>query len=250
MENSPKLWKSALPVKNTNQHKYCHGLAVVFGAPALTGATRLVAEAAARVGVGLVEVVADAGTAPIYRASLPPHILVREGAASPKQSAVLYGSGGLSARPNFCAQVPVVLDADALYELPAELPPHYVLTPHEGEFARAFPKLKGSREDKATEAAKTIGAHIVLKGASTIIAAPDGNIITNQHASPHLATAGSGDALAGMILGLLAQGMDVFLASAAAVWIHGDISINIGRGLVASDIPAQIPASLKKIFGE
>ena len=125
-----------------------------------------------------------------------------------------------------------------------------MLTPHEGEFARAFPQLKGSREDKATEAAKTIGAHIVIKGASTIIAAPDGNTITNQHASPHLATAGSGDVLAGMILGLLAQGMDVFLASAAAVWIHGDVSISIGRGLVASDIPAQIPASLKKLFGE
>ena len=124
MENSPKLWKSALPVKGTDQHKYCHGLAVVFGTPVLTGATRLVAEAAARVGVGLVEVIANADTAPIYRASLPPHILVREGSASPKQSALLYGSGGLSVRPDFSASVPVVLDADALYDLPAELPPH------------------------------------------------------------------------------------------------------------------------------
>ncbi len=181
---------------------------------------------------------------------LPPHMLVRTDIDKndPRITAQAYGSGGLSEKPDYQAKIPTVLDADALQDLPDKLSENYVLTPHQGEFDRAFPALKGDRQTQAQQAAKQRGCTIVLKGAETIIAASSGRVVINTHASPYLATAGSGDVLAGMITGLLAQNMPVFEACCAAVWIHGDIALSYGAGLVASDLPDRIPETLQNLF--
>ncbi|MCB1721956.1 MAG: NAD(P)H-hydrate dehydratase, partial [Alphaproteobacteria bacterium] len=261
LENHPDLWLAALPCKDPGGHKYDSGLAQVFGAPKLTGATRLASEACARIGAGLVSVIAPKGTGDIYRASLAPHILVYDQGDQPERvTARLYGPGGLGVKPDYKSDMPTVLDADALYDLPPHLnpPPQggegreggvlYVLTPHEGEFEKAFPDLVGTKLEKARVAAAQIGAVIVLKGADSVIAHPDGRAVINVHASPYLATAGSGDVLAGMITGLLAQGMPAFEASCASVWMHGDAALRFGPGLVASDLIDMIPEVLSDLL--
>jgi NAD(P)H-hydrate repair Nnr-like enzyme with NAD(P)H-hydrate dehydratase domain len=249
--NSPTLWRHALRPKTGQRHKYDYGLAVIYAAPELTGATRLAAEACARVGVGLVTVLAPKATAAIYQASLPPHIMVRSDLAyqDPRVGARLYGSGGLAVAPDFSGQAPSVLDADALAGLPASLGDAFILTPHEGEFVRAFPGIDGAatRNYRALAAARLSGAVVVLKGAQTILAAADGRMVINRHASADLATAGSGDVLAGMITGLLARGLEPLLAAAAAVWMHGEAARRFGPGLVASDLPALLPAVLRDV---
>ncbi len=246
-KNHPDLWRNLLPVKTDKGHKYTYGHTVIYGAPELTGATRLTASACARMGAGLVSVLSDKNTANIYRTALPAHILVRDDLDwhDDRVSTKIYGPGGLPVQPDFHATLPVILDADALTNLPKTLTPNYILTPHEGEFERAFPTIKGTRLEKAQQAAQSINAHIILKGAQTIIAAPNRNPVINHHASPHLATAGSGDVLTGMIAGLIAQDMPIFESCCAAVWIHGECARNFGAGLVASDLIDRIPQALQ-----
>ena len=236
-DNAPALWQGLLPDKSTDahhddRHKYHYGHAVIYSAPVLTGATRLAAAAASRIGAGLVTVLADQDNAGIFRIALPAHIMVRDDLTwdDPRITAKLYGSGGLTVPPVFDANCPVVLDADALIGLPPKLSPRYILTPHEGEFERAFPDLRGERVDRALQAAAKINAHIVLKGPATVIAAPDGRCVVNHHASAVLATAGTGDVLAGIITGLAAQHIPLFEACCAAVWIHGDGGLRVGQG--------------------
>jgi hydroxyethylthiazole kinase-like uncharacterized protein yjeF len=250
MENNPALWLQDLPVKGHNSNKYDSGHAVIYGAPELTGATRLAVEACARMGSGLVTVLSKPHCADIFKASLPAHIMVRDDLDwwGNRVTAVLYGPGGLPEPVMIHDDLPMVLDADALAHLPSNLHDGIVLTPHEGEFAKAFPDVKGSREERAQEAAKECGAIIVLKGAQTIIAHPDGRVVLSRHASPNLATAGTGDVLAGMITGLLAQGMEPFKAACAAVWIHGECARIFGAGLVASDLPGLIPGVLNDLI--
>lgn len=247
--NNPNLWLSCLPVKGREDHKYAHGYARIYGAPVLTGATRLAAESCARMGAGLVTVLATRESAPVYRETLAAHVMVREGLSwsDDRVTANLWGPGGIPVLPDFTTNIPSVLDADALQDLPAKLGPHFVLTPHEGEFERVFPNIGGERLEKAKTAAQMINATIVLKGPETIIASPDGRLVVNNHASPQLATAGTGDVLAGMITGLLAQGMPPFEAACAAVWIHGECALKFGPGLVASDLPPMIPQVLKDL---
>jgi len=247
--NHPSLWQSDIPKPVPGGHKYGRGSALIYGAPELTGATRLAAESCARIGSGLVTVVGGA-KADVYRCTLPAHILVRDQAPADmsKITAVLLGCGGLPNPSPSCVNghFAVIRDAEAIGDnIPANAyDARTILTPHEGEFMRAFPTLTGTKEEKAVAAARLSGAVIVYKGAQTVIAHPDGRAVQNIVEAPYLATAGTGDVLAGMITGLCAQGMAPFLAACAAVCIHGEMGRAAGPGLVASDLPSLIPRYL------
>lgn len=254
--NGPELWSSALPRPGVDDHKYRRGHAVVVGAPDLTGASRLAASSCSRIGAGLVTLVAEERS-DVYRTCLPADIMVSDDVGAPRRSvtALLLGPGGLpsgalaiaTATP---AEATVVLDAGALasHESLGSRYAHRVLTPHEGEFAAAFPDVSGERHDRALAAAESASAVVVLKGAETLIAEPGGLVVCNTHASPYLAKAGSGDVLAGMITGLIAQGMGPFDASCAAVWMHGDAAKRFGPGLIPDDLIDGIPAVLAALL--
>jgi NAD(P)H-hydrate epimerase len=179
----------------------------------------------------------------------------------PRKNAALIGPGaGLGpdtrdkALAIIAAEKRAVLDADALTvfaddprKLFAAIRSPVVLTPHMGEFARLF-ATAGGKPERARRAAREAGAVIVLKGADTVVAAPDGRVAINTNAPPDLATAGTGDVLAGMVVGLLAQGMEPFAAAAAAVWLHGDAARRVGAGLVAEDLVAALPQALRALL--
>jgi NAD(P)H-hydrate epimerase len=239
----------------------------------MTGAARLAARTAARLGVGLVTVAAPEAAFPIYAAALTGVIvhpiagLDDFGAllADPRRNAALIGPGagvGRETRDKTLAILGAgkrtVLDADALTsfaEDPEALfsairsPPvsPCVMTPHAGEFARLF-DASGNKPEQARRAAGQSGAIILLKGADTVVAAPDGRAAINENAPPYLATAGSGDVLAGMALGLLAQGMEPFSAAAAAAWVHGAAASRFGPGLVAEDLVGTVPPVLSELW--
>jgi NAD(P)H-hydrate epimerase len=231
----------------------------------MTGAARLAARAAARAGAGLVTVAAPTPAFPIYAAALA-GVIVQPVAdadafatllADPRRNAGLIGPGAgasLDTRDKTLALLAsgkhTVLDADALtafasapQTLFSAIRSPCVMTPHDGEFARLFDPA-GSKLERAGHAARTSGAVLVLKGADTVIAAPDGRAAINASAPPELATAGSGDVLAGLVLGLLAQGMEAFAAASAAVWLHGAAARSFGPGLLADDLIDVLPTVL------
>lgn len=247
IQNSPDIWRHHIPKPSESSHKYTRGHALIYGAQELTGASILAATACARIGAGLVTLLGGS-KADLYRVALPPHIMVRDDMKwfDDRITVQLYGCGGLSCRPDHRGTIPAILDADALNHLPERLSPDTILTPHSGEFDHYLGAYKRSDNplENALAAAQSLGCIIVLKGARTIIAAPGEKCVQNTHASPYLASGGTGDVLAGMITGLCAQGMKPFMAACAAIWIHGEASIRIGAGLVASDIPEIIPEIL------
>jgi hydroxyethylthiazole kinase-like uncharacterized protein yjeF len=293
--NSPELWRSAWPTPAVDAHKYARGHVIAVSGPAeSTGAIRLGARSALRVGAGLVTVASPRAAFPVNAAHLTAVMVtpfdVPEGLVSvladKRRNAVLLGPGcGVGPTTARMAEIALasgaacVLDADALTSFAATLAEAgarfgflpgaegagpitpdmlfdaikarpdrpAVLTPHDGEFQRLFGTVPGSRLDRARSAAATSGAVVVLKGADTCIAAPDGRAAINENAPPSLATAGSGDVLAGFIAGLLAQGLVAFNAAAAAVWLHGACANRIGAGLIAEDLPDVLPAVLRDI---
>lgn len=254
-ENSPDLWKSELPRPKADGHKYDRGHCIVIGGAKLTGAARLAAAGAARIGAGLTTIIAPPGTGTIYRETAEAHIMVEDESADrcsqlqdPRRNALVLGPGFGNDAPGIAAWLSargdqkLVLDADGLNHLKdfALLRRGDVLTPHTGEFKKLFGDIS------AQEAAKKTKGVIVLKGAVTTIT--DGErSVENDHASPYLASAGTGDVLAGFIGGLLAQKMEPFQAACAAVWIHGEAGRRIGPGLVASDLPNTVPDILKSL---
>jgi len=267
--NDPSLWLDVFPFPKPDDNKYTRGSALICGGAVMTGATRLGARAAQRIGAGLVTLAAPSSAVPIYAEALE-SVIVRPAdtikdwkdlLVDPKRNAVLIGPGlgiGKAQADYVLAALEIkklcVLDADALSnfaerpdDLISKLHDRCVLTPHEGEFARLF----GSKIDvadriaRARKAAALSGCVVLLKGSETVIADPNGSTVINTNAPPSLATAGSGDVLAGIILGLLAQNMPVFVATAAAAWIHGKAAADFGPGLIAEDLVARIPAVLR-----
>lgn len=264
--NGPALW--SLPRPGPLDHKYSRGHAVVVGGGTMTGAGRLAVRAARRAGAGLVTVTAPADALSLYAADAPGALTLpwaedgglAQGLADERKNAWLLGPGGgrgevmrRQVLEVLATHRPVVLDADALTSfeddtglLFSSLWGPAVMTPHEGEFKRLFP-APGPRLSQARRAAQLSGAVIVLKGADTIVAAPDGRAAINVNAPPDLATAGAGDVLAGFVLGLLAQGMPPFEAASAAVWLHGEAARQHGPGLIAEDLPDALPAVLRRL---
>ena len=267
-ENAPGLWRAHMPAPSPADHKYSRGHALVVGGDgAHSGAARLAARAALRAGAGLVTVHAPEDAIPVYAAQLTAVMVASTAELAPaladeRRNAVLIGPGcGVSpttrsqALHALHAGKRCVLDADALTafrDAPATLfsalTPDSVLTPHEGEYRRLFAH-EGDRLARARAAAAESGAVVVLKGTDTVIAAPDGRAAINANAPPTLATAGSGDVLAGFILGLLAQGMPAFEAAAAGVWLHGAAAAAFGPGLIAEDLTETLPSVLGNLAG-
>ena len=273
-DNGPDLWGAVYPRPKADQHKYDRGHAVVVaGPPENGGAARLGAQAALRVGAGLVTLASPPEALPINACHVNAVMVgAFDGAAGlakmlddRRKNAVLIGPG-LGVEGNALeltmtvlrSGAAAVLDADVITAASAN-PPHLfaniphsavrpvVLTPHEGEFERLFPDLAGSKLERARAAAARSGAVVVLKGADTVIADPAGRAAINSNAPPALATAGSGDVLAGLIVGLLAQGMPGFEAAAAAVWLHGEAALAFGPGLISEDLSGQLPAVLRQL---
>lgn len=273
MRNSPEIWQSSLPIPQKDGHKYDRGHALIYGGEVMTGAARLAARAAQRIGAGIVTLATSAKSLPIYAEALE-SVIVREAddvaswqnlLSDEKRNAILIGPGlgqgelqmqlVLSA---LATQKPSVLDAEALTNfsqnpdvLLTKFHKQCVLTPHEGEFAKLFGHkidLALPKTERSIMAAKIAGCIVLLKGAETVIATPDGQIITNDNAPPWLATAGAGDVLAGLILGLLAQKMPPFLAASAAAWLHGSIAADFGMGLIAEDLVAGIPHKIQQLL--
>jgi ADP-dependent NAD(P)H-hydrate dehydratase / NAD(P)H-hydrate epimerase len=279
-ENEPPLWRAAFPVPRIDGHKYSRGHAVVMsGGAAATGAARLAARAALRAGVGLatlatprdaLAVNAAASTAVMVRAVDTPAELGAMLEDSRLDACVIGPGAGIGegTREMVLAALKgrrgVVLDADALTSfqqapealfsaIKAANDTATVLTPHTGEFSRIFKVLNddsklNSKLEMVRSAASMSNAVVLLKGADTTIAAPDGRAAITGNAPPWLATAGAGDVLAGMVAGLLAQGVPAFEAACMAVWMHGDAARRFGPGLIAEDLPDALPAVTRALY--
>jgi hydroxyethylthiazole kinase-like uncharacterized protein yjeF len=279
-ENHPRLWRDLFPVPGHDSHKYSRGHALVFSGDAThSGAGRLSAMAAARAGAGAVTVGSPASALAVNAAHLTSIMLVElENAESigsfvaerKVRSAVIGPAFGVGERCRSfvtallgAAQddpMALVLDADAitsfredpgaLFRMIASSRNPVLLTPHSGEFERLFgaavPAVP-SKLERTRRAAALSGAVIIHKGADTVIAGPDGRAAINMNGTPFLATAGSGDVLAGIAAGLLAQRMPAWEAACAAVWLHAEAARRFGPGLIAEDLPAEIPAVLRTL---
>ncbi|MBX5221819.1 NAD(P)H-hydrate dehydratase [Rhizobium sp. NLR8a] len=266
-ENTPDAWKGVLPAEQLETHKYKRGHMVVFSGEAdKTGAARMSAVSGLKAGAGLVTIAAPGAAIAANAAHLTAVMLhavddeagLAEWLSDKRLQTFVLGPGfgvGAKARGFVTALADrrLVLDADGISSFkddPQQLfdlfrgEPRLVLTPHEGEFSRLFPDICGDetlgKVDKAVAAARRANAAIVYKGADTVIASPDGRALINTNAPVWLATAGSGDVLAGIIGGLLAQGLPTFEAAAAGVWLHGEAGQRAGKGLTAEELAVEV----------
>jgi ADP-dependent NAD(P)H-hydrate dehydratase / NAD(P)H-hydrate epimerase len=281
-ENTPQVWRGSFPVPRVNSHKYARGhVLAVSGEMASTGAARMVARAALRAGAGLVTLASPRDALAVNAAALTA-VMVRpvdtavefaELLADKRFNTVVIGPGaGVRQRTvdfvhtALSAHRHLVLDADALTSF-ADAPdrlfesikavsdPQVVLTPHDGEFPRLFSDMSNkhpgrSKLERVRAAAERSGAVVLLKGADTTVASPDGRATIAANAPPWLATAGSGDVLAGIIAGLLGQGVPAFDAASMGVWMHGEAAREAGPGLIAEDLSEVMPAVFRHIYDE
>ncbi|MBV8473368.1 MAG: NAD(P)H-hydrate dehydratase [Hyphomicrobiales bacterium] len=280
--NAPPVWRAAFPWPGAASHKYTRGAVLALTGPAhRTGAARLAARAALRVGAGLVTLASPLDAVAVNAAhSTAVMVAPFDGLAGfsmllgdSRRNAILIGPGaGLGDETRALARAAltepstapraVVLDADALTSFTGQAADlaaligardrATILTPHEGEFARLFhgrPEILDapSKLARARAAAASLQAVVVLKGADTVVAAPDARASIGFDLPPTLATAGSGDVLSGIACGLLAQGMPAFEAASAAVWLHGAAARAFGPGLIAEDLPEALPGVLSAL---
>ncbi len=279
--NSPVLWRKALPRLDAKSHKYARGAALVLsGPPHQTGASRLAARAALRAGAGIVAIASPQNSVAVNAAHVTAVMVVPfEGIqgfeallGDERRRAIALGPGAgagsdlrklvTAALTRPAAVRTVVLDADALTSFSGEAEKlgalitrgghAAVMTPHEGEFARLFMGAPGvdPEDDKlarARAAARLTGAVVVLKGADTVVAAPDGRASIGWDLPPTVATAGSGDVLTGFVAGLATQGLPAYEAASAAVWLHGAAARTFGPGLISEDLPEALPEVLRDL---
>ncbi len=272
-ENTVDLWKQAWPLPELAGHKYDRGHAVVFGGGLQSaGAARLSAGAALRAGAGLVTLASPPDAVLANACHLTAVMLkkvkdiqaLESFLADKRLNAVLIGPGyGVGEATRTATEWILqsdrasVLDADVLTSYEGSPQPLFqaimantapvVLTPHDGEFRRLFPDLVGDKLARTRAAAKRSGAIVILKGPDTVIAAPDGRAVINRNAPPWLATAGSGDVLAGIVTGLLAQGVPGFEAACQAVWLHGEAGSKAGPGLTAEDLQTALRTVIREL---
>jgi len=277
--NAPAVWRATLPRANAESHKYARGAVLVLsGAAHRTGAARLAARAALRSGAGIVTLASPPDAVAVNSAHLTAVMVAPFASGSEFESlladerrrAITLGPGagvGAELRKLVAAALTrpadkrtIVLDADALTSFAGDAARlaaliargghGVVMTPHEGEFARLFEgagevKLDDDKLARARATARFMGAVVLIKGADTVVAAPDGRATIGYDLPPWLATAGSGDVLSGLISGLAAQGMAPFEAACAGVWLHGACGRALGEGLIAEDLPEALPDVLK-----
>ncbi|WJR81464.1 NAD(P)H-hydrate dehydratase [Bradyrhizobium sp. NP1] len=281
-ENTPEVWRTRFPVPKIDGHKYARGHAlIVSGGIEATGAARMAARAALRAGAGLATLASPRDALAVNAAALTA-VMVRavdtvvefgELLADKRFNALVIGPGaGVGERTRdfvhtaLSMRRPAVLDADALTSFAAaperlfesirlSFDPQVVLTPHEGEFPRLFSDISNknpgrSKLERVRDAAERCGAVVLLKGPDTTVAARDGRASIAANAPPWLATAGAGDVLAGIIAGLLAQGVPAFEAASIGVWMHGEAAREAGPGLIAEDLPETLPAVFRRIYDE
>ena len=281
-ENVPGTWQRSFPVPRIDGHKYARGHAIVVcGDMSSTGAARLAARGALQAGAGLVTLLSPRDALAINATALTA-VMVRvvdtvgefaELLNDQRLNACVIGPGaGVSARTRdlvhtaLSAKRHLVLDADALTSF-AEAPDRLfesikasgdaqvVLTPHEGEFPRLFSDISNkhpnrSKLERVRAAAERSGAVVLLKGPDTVVASPDGRATIAANAPPWLATAGTGDVLAGIIAGLLAQRVPAFEAASIGVWMHGEGAAEAGPGLIAEDLPEVLPAVFRRLYDD
>ncbi|UJW73717.1 NAD(P)H-hydrate dehydratase [Rhizobium sp. SL42] len=267
--NAPPLWQGKWPLPAAADHKYRRGHLTVFsGGATATGAARLSTMAGLKAGAGLVTIASPAAALSANAAHLTAIMLQEingkadlENYLEDTRRATFVlgpGFGDLATARDYALCLgaqgrAIVLDADGITAFRNDAPilraafsgerPRLVVTPHEGEFGRLFPEIaqdKIGKVEKARAAASALGGIVVYKGADTVIAAPDGRAVINERAPPQLATAGSGDVLAGVIAALIGQGLPAFEAACAGVHLHGEAAVRAGQGMTAEDLVASV----------
>lgn len=268
-ENQPALWQDDFPFLSPMDHKYTRGAAIVVGGDTeMTGASRLAAMSALRAGAGHVTIACPGPALEVYASQLtavmnyPINSMAdfQDFISDERKDTILLGPGNgviedtkLKVLESLAQKKKCIIDADAISvfrdnpkELFAAIDSPVIMTPHEGEFARLF-NVEGDKISRTKQAAKISNAIIVLKGPDTVIASPDGTTVINTNAPPYLATAGSGDVLAGIITGLVAQEVEPFMAACMGVWIHSECANKAGLGLIAEDLPLYLPEILEDL---
>lgn len=276
--NAPGLWRSVFPVPRVDGHKYSRGHAVVLsGGLSSTGASRLSARAALRAGAGLVTLACPPDALAVQAAAnmavmvrqIDGHEELTALLTDPRINAAVLGPGGgigeamrQSVGAALKSDAAIVLDADAITSFADHCDALFsfirtrrsatILTPHDGEFSRLFSSSqqipdRTKKIRRATVASDISGATVLLKGSDTVVAG-GGRVSISENAPPWLATAGSGDVLAGVIASLLAQGMPAFEAVSAATWLHGEAGNTVGPGLIAEDLPDALRTVYRQLF--